>query len=157
MLSNLLLSRLSSYVDAIIWDHQCGFDMTDELLISRFFPFIRYWRKNGSTMRQYISYSYTSWKPMVVQYSHSTTKLVTLIKMCLIETYSKVRIGKYLPDTFPIQNGLKQVDALPPLLFNFALEYVIRKIHENQVRLKFNGTHQLLVYVNDVNLLGHNI
>jgi hypothetical protein len=45
--------------------------------------------------------------------------------MCLNETHSKVRIGKHLSDTFPIQNGLKQ-DALPPLLFNFALEYAIR-------------------------------
>jgi hypothetical protein len=39
-------------------------------------------------------------------------KLVRLIKMCLNETYSKVRINKYLSDTFPIQNGLKQGDAL---------------------------------------------
>jgi hypothetical protein len=38
-------------------------------------------------------------------------KLVRLIKMCLNETYSKVRIGKHLSDNFPIQNGLKQGDA----------------------------------------------
>jgi hypothetical protein len=47
-------------------------------------------------------------------------KLVRLIKMCLNETYSKVRIGKQLCDSFPIQNDLKQGDALTPLLFNFA-------------------------------------
>jgi hypothetical protein len=45
-------------------------------------------------------------------------KLVTLIKMCLNETYSKVHIDKLLSDKFPIQNGLKQGDALSPLLFN---------------------------------------
>jgi hypothetical protein len=55
-------------------------------------------------------------------------KLVRLIKMCLKETYSKVRIGKYLSDNFPIQNGLKQGEPLWPLLFNFALEYAIRKV-----------------------------
>jgi hypothetical protein len=83
-------------------------------------------------------------------------KLVRLIKMCLNETYSKVHIGKYLSDSFPIQNDLKQDDALPPLLFNFALVYAIRKVRKNQVGLKLNGTHQLLAYVDDVNLLGDN-
>jgi hypothetical protein len=38
--------------------------------------------------------------------------------MCLSETYSKVRVGNLLSGKFPIQNGLKQEDALSPLLFN---------------------------------------
>jgi hypothetical protein len=61
--------------------------------------------------------------------------------MCLDETYNKVRVGKLLSDTFPTQNGLKQGDALSPLLFNFALEYTIRKVQESQVGVKLNGTH----------------
>jgi hypothetical protein len=72
-------------------------------------------------------------------------KLVTLIKMCLRESCSKIHIGKYLSDTFPIQNALKHGEALSPLLFNFTLQYTIRrKVQENKVGIKLNGECRLL-------------
>jgi hypothetical protein len=65
-----------------------------------------------------------------------------------------VRVGKHFSDTFPIK---KQGVALSPLLFNFALAYVIRRVQVNQEGFKLNGTHQLLVYADDANTLGGSI
>jgi hypothetical protein len=77
--------------------------------------------------------------------------------MCLNEIYSGVRIGKYLSDKFLIQNGLTQRDALSPLLLNFAFDYAFGRIKKKQIGLKLNGTHHLLAYADDVNILGESI
>ena len=58
---------------------------------------------------------------------------------------------------FTIRNVLKQGDGLVPLFFNFALEYDIRRVQVNQDGFKLNGTHQLLAYADDVNILGGSV
>ena len=62
-----------------------------------------------------------------------------------------------MSDRFPIRNGLKQGDAFAPLIFYFVLEYAIRRVQVNWDGLKLNGTHQLLAYTDDVNILGGSI
>jgi hypothetical protein len=78
-------------------------------------------------------------------------KSFRLIKVCLNKMHTEVRICKYLSDKFRIE------DFSNTQIFNFALQYANRKVQQNQFRLKLNGTHELLVFADDVNLLGNNI
>jgi hypothetical protein len=157
---------LSPYVDEIIGDHQCGFrrnrSATDQIFCIRQI-LEKKWQYNETVHQLFIDFkkAYDSVRREVLYNIllefGVPMKLVRLIKMCLNETYSKVRIGKHLSDSFLIQNGLKEGVALSPLFFNFALDYAISKVQENQVGLKLNGTHQLLAYADDVYLVGDNI
>jgi hypothetical protein len=116
ILSNILLARLTPYVNEIIWDHQCGFrcnrSTTDQIFYIRQI-LDKKWEYNGTVHQLFIDFkkAYDSIKREVLYNilleSGIPKKLVRLIKMCLNETYSKVHVGKLLSDKFPIQNELK--------------------------------------------------
>ena len=107
------------------------FDATGQLLIiySAFVKYLRKkWEYNEAVHQLFIDFkkAYDSVRRetlynILVEFD-IPMKLVRLIKVCLTETYNRVRVGKNLSDSFPIRNGLKQGDALTPPFFNFALE-----------------------------------
>jgi hypothetical protein len=84
-------------------------------------------------------------------------KLFRLIKICLNKIYRGVRVGKILCHKYPLLNRLKQGYALSPLLSKFSLDYAIKEVQENKIGLEMNGTHQILLYVDDVSLLGDSV
>ena len=117
------------------------FDVTDRLL-TKYFVFGRYLRKNrvsyDTIHKLFIDFkkTYDSVKREVL-YIIRTLNSVSpknhiTIKRCLSETSSRVRVGRFLSDAFPIHCGLKQRNALSRLLFNFTLKHVIRRIQETE-------------------------
>jgi hypothetical protein len=130
-LSNILLSNLSPYIDEFIGDHQCGSrsntETTDKIFCIRQIE-EKKWEYNETVHQLFVDItkaidSVTSEVLCNILIELGITmKLVRLNKMCLKETYVEVRIGKYLSDNFPIQNGLIQGDALTPLPFKFTLD-----------------------------------
>jgi hypothetical protein len=132
-----LLSRLPPYAEEITVDHQCGShhhkSTTDHI------PYIHHIVEKKLEYKEAAHQLFTDFKKAYDSVKRELLynsliefgipmKLARLIKMYLNETYSKFWVGKHLCDIFPTRDVLKQAHALLPLLFNFALEYAIRKV-----------------------------
>jgi hypothetical protein len=140
ILSNILVSRLTPYAGEITGDHQYGFQHNRSRTgqIFHIWQILeKKWEYSGTVHHLFIDFKkgYDSVRReelynILIEFG-IPRKLGGLIQMCLNETYITVHTGKYQSDKFSIQNGLKQGNALSPLLFNFALEYAIRRVQEN--------------------------
>ena len=127
ILSHILLSSLTPRAVDIIGDHQCGFrrnrSTIDHIICIRQITETK-WKYIEALYQLFIDYKKAyDYVRKEVLYNipiefDIPTKLVKLIKMCLTETYSRVRVDRNFSDMFPVRNGLKQGDALSSLFFN---------------------------------------
>jgi hypothetical protein len=111
ILSNIILAKLTPYINEVTGENQCGF-LRNRSTIDQIFYILRIlekkWEYNGTVHQLFIDFkkAYDSIKGEVlynilIEFG-IPKKLVRLIKMCLNETCSKVRVGKLLSDKFPL-------------------------------------------------------
>jgi hypothetical protein len=117
ILSNILLSRLTLHEKEIIEDHECEFRPSRSTNYNKFCIrkiLEKKWEYNEAVHQLFTNFKKANYSIRgevlynIIIENGSPMKLVRLIKMCLIETYSRVQVGKHLFDLFPIRNGVKK-------------------------------------------------
>jgi hypothetical protein len=130
ILSNILLSRLTPYAEEILGDHQYGFQCNRSSTDHTFCicqTLQQKWEYNEVVHQLFVDFN-KAYDPVrrevlyniLIQFG-IPLKLIRFIKMCLNETYSRVRVGKHLSDRFPIKNCLKHGDAFITMAFQLCI------------------------------------
>jgi hypothetical protein len=138
ILSNILLPRLNPYTEEIIGDHQCGFQHNSST-IDHIFCIHQLLEKNMGIQRSSASaiYRLEIHDSVRREVLYNTLKfgipmkIVRLIKMCLNATHRGICVLNICLTSF-LLGMVKTRTFLLPLLFNFALEYAIRRAQVNQ-------------------------
>ncbi|KAG7296948.1 hypothetical protein JYU34_019852 [Plutella xylostella] len=163
ILSYVLLKRLEPYAEKILGDYQCGFrpnrSTIDQLfLIKQIME--KKWEYAQSVHALFVDFAkaYDSIDRgalyAILRNFDIPAKLVELIEAATRDSNMQVRVGGEMTEPFPVVTGLKQGDALSPMLFNLVLEYVLRKVLTLEVGIKLNGRHKVVGYADDLALLG---
>src|SRR6201996_3853651 len=143
-------------------DYQCGFrngrSTTDQLFIIRQIM-EKAWEHNISIHQLFVDFkqAYDS----IIRNVHFSimeefgipSKLIRLTKATLSATKCKILIQGTLSDPFDIDTGLKQVDRLSTILFNLALEKVVRAMSINWNGTIFTTSKQLAAFADDADLI----
>src|ERR1700761_2613245 len=144
-------------------DYQCGFrngrSTTDQLFIIRQIM-EKAWEYNISIHQLFVDFkqAYDSIRRNIIfnimEEVGIPRKLIRLTKVTLTATKCKIMIQGALSDPFDIDTGLRQGDRLSTILFNLALEKVIRAMSINWKGTIFTSSKQLTAFADDVDLLG---
>ena len=163
ILAVILYDRLAIYSEEIIGDYQCGFrngrSTTDQLFIIRQIM-EKAWEHNISIHQLFVDFkqAYDSIIRNVLfgimEEFGIPSKLIRLTKATLTATKCKILIQGTLSDPFDIDTGLKQGDRLSTILFNLALEKVVRAMSINWNGTIFTTSKQLAAFADDADLIG---
>lgn len=165
-LSNIILNRLTPYAESVLGEYQAGF-RTNRSTIDQLFTLRQLlekgWEYNRPIHNLFIDFRQAYdcversqvWNAMA-EFS-IPKKLIRMTKVCMEGGTSKVRVNNKLSNSFEINNGLKQGDALSPLLFNLVLEKAIRSAEIKTELLSIQGPKLLLAYADDIDLIGDSI
>lgn len=163
VLSNIMLSRLSPLVENILGDYQCGFrkhrSTTDQMFTIRQM-LEKCWEFNKQLHNLFIDFRQAYDSVLRVELWNAMAelsipqKLIRMTKACICDSRSRVRVGDMVSDIFDINNGLRQGDALSPLLFNVALEKATRAAELVVEMYTQRGPQLILAFADDIDIVG---
>jgi Reverse transcriptase (RNA-dependent DNA polymerase) len=166
LFSLILLERIIPYAEEIIGDYQCGFrpnrSVTDQTFSLRMI-LSKCWEYNITVHQLFIDFkqAYDSlnrerlW--FALEWLGVPKKLVSLCKLTVTDSRCCVKVEGRLSREFNVQSGVRQGDALSPILFSLALEYVFRLSKMPQDNILFDKSAQVLAYADDLCILGRSV
>jgi hypothetical protein len=123
----------------------------------------KYWEQNIDVYYLFIDFESaydTIWRKEIWSEMHKLSFPKKLVNPCRIlnnEVYAIVKIGRHLSSEFKVNKGLRQGDAIPPLLFNVVLEIAIRRSQVETKGTLVDKCNQIMVYADDVVIMGRRI
>lgn len=166
ILANMVLERLKPIAEDNIGDYQCGFrrnrSTVDQIFTIRQ-SLEKFWEFNRDVHHLFVDFrqAYDSilrvklWDAMAE--IGIPKKLINITKMCINGSRCRIRIGDTLSDVFEVNGGLKQGDAISPILFNIALEKVVRTAGISVELFGRDGPRLLLAFADDIDVAGNSV
>ncbi|KAF0714277.1 ribosome biogenesis protein TSR3 isoform X1, partial [Aphis craccivora] len=144
ILSYCILDRIKPWAEEIIGGYQAGFRQNrstiDQIFILR------------QHMIQYIDYRASLIK--ILEDFGMPSKLISLVECSISHTDIKVKVGQTLSKTVQVTTGLRQGDAISPVLFNIVLEKVVREADLDKEGVKLGENNiGILAYADDIVLM----